>query len=71
MNMKEFLKDIKRTHRNKTVLVVTHGGVIRALHCLINKVDIQDVFNLKVEYGNYIEFDISDNIKHISSMPTI
>ena len=69
--VKEFLKDIKRIHRNKTVLVVTHGGVIRALHCLINKVDIEDVFNIKVEYGNYIEFEIVENVKKINSKPII
>ncbi len=54
----ELVNDIKLNHPHDTVLVVTHGGVIRALYSLLNKVDVQDVFNLKVEYGDSIEFNI-------------
>ncbi len=45
----EFLDDIKNKYTDKDIIIVSHEAVIRALYCIINKVDLNS--NLK-------EFDI-------------
>jgi alpha-ribazole phosphatase len=51
----DFLKDLK-TKNYKQVALVTHGGIIRALHCLLNGTDPQDAFQNKVGYGELAAF---------------
>ncbi|PTN04802.1 alpha-ribazole phosphatase [Mangrovibacterium marinum] len=52
----DFLKDLKLTGY-KRVAVVTHGGIIRALHCLLNGTKPEDAFQNKVNYGEVVEFE--------------
>ncbi len=51
-----FLKDLESSASNQVALV-THGGIIRALHCLLNDVAPIDAFQNKVDYGDVVEFD--------------
>ena len=53
----EFLKELKSTGYEH-VAVVTHGGTIRALHCLLNGTKPSDAFQNKVNYGELIEFKV-------------
>lgn len=53
----EFLIDLKST-AYEHVVVVTHGGIIRALFCLLNGTKPQDAFQNKVNYGELVEFTI-------------
>lgn len=36
----DFLNEIKKKYKDKNVIVVSHESVIRALYCIINKVDL-------------------------------
>lgn len=55
-----FLDDVTKQHPNKNVLVVTHGGPIRAFHVLINGLKPEDAFNLKVDYGQIFIYSLTN-----------
>jgi alpha-ribazole phosphatase len=50
-----FLKDLKEFPADSKVLIVTHGGVIRAFNVLINHIEAKNAFDLKVDYGEVFE----------------
>lgn len=43
---------------DSTVLVVTHAGVMRALHCVIRKFPLQEAFQLPLDYGQILSFTL-------------
>ncbi|WP_026473845.1 alpha-ribazole phosphatase [Alkaliflexus imshenetskii] len=55
-----FLDDIAKRHPNQNVLVVTHGGPIRAFHVLINDLKPEEAFNLKVDYGQIFRYSLTN-----------
>ncbi len=52
-----FLLELKKTNFSSVVLVV-HGGIIRAINCIINKIDPLDAFKTKVDYGEIKSFEL-------------
>lgn len=47
---KDFLEEIYEKYKDSTVLVVSHSGIIRALHHLIQNTDFhKDLMNFKIE----------------------
>jgi len=54
--LKKFLKDIKKEYSGKTVLVVTHGGVIRRMHGLYSENQISS--HEKLPNASIHAFDI-------------
>jgi alpha-ribazole phosphatase len=57
----DFLVDVAKIGQQK-VLIVTHGGVVRALLSIINGVNPNDVFNYQVDYGQLTEFEWGGNV---------
>lgn len=53
--VESFIEDIQQQSENN-ILVVTHGGVIRSLHCLIDSVQPKEAFSFSVEYGQLVMF---------------
>lgn len=55
----EFFNKLKSKHSNKTVLVVTHSAVLRALHFIIVGYDDKtDFYSFKPENASVYEYDI-------------
>jgi alpha-ribazole phosphatase len=52
-----FLNEIKATGL-KTVLCFTHSGPIRIFHHLIDKLPLDDLFKIEIEYGGIYKFRI-------------
>ncbi len=52
-----FLEEIKLKNHTK-IIVITHAGVIRSLASYINKTSLKDSFDLKLNYGAIIKFNI-------------
>jgi len=53
----DFLTDIKAKN-DERIAIVTHGGIIRALDCLLNGTDPLKAFQNKVNYGELVEFKV-------------
>lgn len=47
----DFLSDLQKSKHEK-VLIITHGGVIRSLLCLILNIPLNKSFSLQIDYGN-------------------
>lgn len=45
----------------KRVAVVTHGGVIRLLLAELNNISLQDIFQLKVDFGQVVTVSIENS----------
>ncbi len=57
LRSQKFLNELRQKDY-KQVAVFTHGGTIRAIHSLVNKVSAQKAFELKVDYGELVSFEI-------------
>lgn len=53
----EFLDEIKN-QENENVLVVTHGGIIRAMYALVKGNPLKDAFDFEVNFGDIIELEL-------------
>ena len=56
----DFFKQIVKIHSCENVLIVSHGGVIRALSSLVNKTEPKDAFNISIEYGSITKLKINE-----------
>jgi alpha-ribazole phosphatase len=54
-----FLNDILSEHANGHVLVVTHGGMIRALLAHVLNMQLKGLFRFNVDYGSITQLDFS------------
>lgn len=52
-----FVEELKQKQTGR-VAVVAHGGILRALRCLLNGTDPQDAFQHRIDYGEVICFEI-------------
>ncbi|HEY9005009.1 MAG TPA: alpha-ribazole phosphatase [Ohtaekwangia sp.] len=55
--VEDFLKFI-RDQKHKTAAIVTHGGVIKSLHALINNISLKEAMRFQVMYGEVIGFKV-------------
>ena len=55
--IKEFFLTYLTSLNAGSILVVTHGGVIRVLIALVNKLSLEEAFSVSVPYSGYIIYD--------------
>ena len=58
---KNFLSNLENK-KDASVLLVTHGGIIRAVNCVLNGIAPLDAFKSKVDYGELVLFDLRKNL---------
>ena len=52
--IKEALIDIVKKYKEKKILIVTHGGVITIIQCLINGWKYSNLLKITVPYGTLL-----------------
>ncbi len=52
-----FLENIVN-NKSRNTLVVTHSGVIRAFHVLINRISTNKIFDVKIPFGSLSKFNL-------------
>lgn len=57
LRTQKFLEELRQKNF-KQVAIITHGGTIRAIHSLLNKIPPHEAFNLKVDYGEVLSFEM-------------
>ena len=62
-----FLNDL----RDNKILLISHAGVIKAIHYLVNNVSINDATILKTNYGEYRHFSVEPQQNFISDYKNI
>jgi len=55
-----FLNDLRKKDSGKNVLIICHGGTIRAFHAIINKVNPLKTFDLKLDYGQVVKMELKN-----------
>ena len=60
-----FIRKLEKEHSHKTLLIVSHSGVIRALKCHFNGWDYQDHLRMHISH-EYIGKFVIDNEKLVS-----
>ena len=62
LDMKErvsdFYLDIKQLNQQK-LIIITHGGVIKLFYHLIKQIELNKIFDIKVDFGEIHSFKIS------------
>ena len=58
LRVKDFIKDMKQLDQG-TVLIVTHGGVMKAFHALLNHVSLKAAMDFKIGYGEIILINLN------------
>lgn len=51
---KSFVDNIKQNKVAEAPLIITHGGVIRAFHVIVNGVSANKSFDIKTDYGQIV-----------------
>jgi len=59
--VQDFLYDLKNKDFENKVLIICHGGTIRAFHTIIKKVSLQESFDLKIDYGQIVKMELNNS----------
>lgn len=61
-----FVNEQLKQYRNQHILVVTHGGMIRALLAHVLSMELKGLFRFNVDYGSVTQLDFSSDIPKIN-----
>jgi alpha-ribazole phosphatase len=61
-----FLDEMLSKHLNENIVVITHGGLIRALLAHVLNMELKGLFRFNVDYGSVTQLDFSEKIPKIS-----
>lgn len=62
----EFIDYIKKNYNNKTIVVVSHNAIIRAIHHVINNTTrTSDLYKFKVGNAHILEYELEGNDENI------
>jgi alpha-ribazole phosphatase len=61
-----FLDEILSKHLNENVLVITHGGLIRALLAHVLNMELKGLFRFNIDHASVTQLDFSEKIPKIS-----
>jgi alpha-ribazole phosphatase len=61
-----FLDEMLSKHLNENVLVITHGGLIRALLAHVLNMELKGLFRFNIDHASVTELDFSEKIPKIS-----
>lgn len=61
----DFLQEVQARHHGQHVLVVTHGGMIRALIAHVLNMQLKGLFRFHVDYASLTRLDLSGAIPKI------
>jgi len=62
----DFLTEMMKTHPNQHLLVVTHGGMIRALLAHVLNMQLKGLFRFHVDYGGVTQLDFSGAVPKVN-----
>lgn len=62
----DFLTEMMKTHPNQHLLVVTHGGMIRALLAHVLNMQLKGLFRFHVDYGSVTQLDFSGAVPKVN-----
>ncbi len=61
-----FLDEMKAKHLGENILVVTHGGMIRALLAHVLNMELKGLFRFNIDHASVTQLDFSDKIPKVT-----
>lgn len=61
-----FIYEILDQHHNGHVLLVTHGGMIRAMVAHVLNMQLKGLFRIDIDYGSVTQLDFSEQVPKVS-----
>lgn len=61
-----FLEELKQQHAGKHVLIVSHGGLIRALLAHVLNMELKGLFRFTIDYASMTELDFKEKVPKIN-----
>lgn len=61
-----FVEEMLKQYHGKHIVVVTHGGMIRALLAHVLTMELKGLFRFNVDYGSVTQLDFSDDTPKIN-----
>ena len=61
-----FLEELKLKYAGKHVLIVSHGGLIRALLAHVLNMELKGLFRFNIDYASVTELDFSEKVPKIN-----
>jgi len=58
--IRDFFLEKLLVQEYKSVLIITHAGVIRVLMAIVQKLPLEEAFSIDVPYSSYVVFDTED-----------
>ncbi len=62
----DFIKALQTKHANQHALVVTHGGMIRAIVAHVLNMPLKGLFRIHIDYASMTQVDFGDEIPRIN-----
>ena len=56
--VQNFIDDLEKNDSEKNVLIVCHGGTIRAFYSILNKIDPKKAFEVEIDFGHLIKIEL-------------
>ena len=54
-------KKLSEENYNNNIVIISHSGVIKSIICSIKNMDINEVLNIKLDYGHIIQINYNEN----------
>jgi alpha-ribazole phosphatase len=61
-----FIEELLHQHRNQHVLVVTHGGMIRAMVAYVLNMQLKGLFRINIDYGSVTQLEFGEEMSKIN-----
>jgi alpha-ribazole phosphatase len=61
-----FLEELKLNNAGKNILIVTHGGLIRALLAHVLNMELKGLFRFNIDYASVTELDFKEKVPKIN-----
>jgi alpha-ribazole phosphatase len=62
----DFLQVLQQQHLGKHILIVTHGGLIRALLAHVLNMELKGLFRFNIDYASVTELDFKEKVPKIN-----
>jgi alpha-ribazole phosphatase len=61
-----FLDEIQKKHADKNIVVITHGGLIRALLAHVLNMELKGLFRFNIDHASVTQLDFSQKVPKIT-----
>jgi alpha-ribazole phosphatase len=65
---KSFVEDVSNHSQDKNILVITHGGLIRALIAEVLQIPLKRLFRMTIDYASLTQLEFKGEIPKVNFM---